>query len=181
MVKYCFEQTGWEVWQYYLTQYKINKSNLWPKVFLKGGGEGEEKESAISTVLSFILFLLRTKTRSFWSTSCIWMNGYLQELACVWDTSFWNEKQSLILSHSLTRSYVIQHLQVCSFPFTFNKIWLIVTSCFSDTQLLLPKPTPASLFHHCHLPLTCYFLFYKKNGIQERNSGAKTPTLELLS
>lgn len=74
-----------------------------------------------------------------------------------------------------------QHLKVCSLPFTFNKIQLIVTSCFSQVTHSFCFPKTLLLLYSIipHLPLTCSFLFYKNNGTQEGNSGTKTPTLAL--
>lgn len=80
------------------------------------------------------------------------MNGSLRELACVWDSRFWNKKQSLwysfepfidlgLCEHSIYK-FVLLHLHLIKYG------WLPLPALAKWHAALFSKTTPASLFHH---------------------------------
>lgn len=155
MAKYCFEQSGQIKLTVYLVQHQINKVNWKQKLLLKRGGK--VKEPAISTYFFHLSLLLRTKIHSFWSTNLLCTNGCLQEFACVWNTSFLNEKQSLWhwASHWLGVMWT-QHLQVILFHVYLIKYgWLSLPVLAKWHSFCLLKPILLLYSIIPHLSLTC--------------------------
>lgn len=114
----------WAIWTknltVYLVQHKINKGNWKQKLLLT---REEVKKPAIFTYFSIFLSCLGLKSINFdLQVSFAWM----EELACVWNTSFLNEKQSLwhsvLTQPPFTWGYVNTAFASCYLPCIFNKI-----------------------------------------------------------